>query len=169
MPNHPSRPSFHFNSICMSKAAESLRGNQPQRHSLSAQCLPRATGASSSALGESESESLYRSPMGGEGSSYSNSVENAKTHRGTVTHSWANKYHRENHDPPANWNQNMDFFPIHHGHKADSPTKSQWCSFPLLQNGYLEVWYGLWYHREKKMGWNSMGLRGALSRRQAWI
>lgn len=124
MPNHPSRLSFHFNSICMSKAAESLRGNQPQQHSLSAQCLPRAAGASSSALGESKSESLYRSPMGGEESSYSNSVENAKTHRGTVTHSWANKYHRENHDPLANWNQNMDFFPIHHGYKADSPPKA---------------------------------------------
>lgn len=36
MPNCPSRPSLHFNSICMSKAAKSLRGNQPQRHSLSA-------------------------------------------------------------------------------------------------------------------------------------
>lgn len=86
--NCPSKPSLHFNSICMSKAAESLRGNQPQRHSLSA-------AEASSAFGESESESHYRSPMGGEESSYSNSVENASTHRGTVTHSWDNKYHRE--------------------------------------------------------------------------
>lgn len=111
MPNCPSRPSLHFNSICMSKAAESLRGNQPRRRSLGAQCLPRAAEASQSAFGESESESLYRSPMGGEESSYSNSVENASAHRGTVPHSWANKYHRETHHPPANWDQSMDFFP----------------------------------------------------------
>lgn len=66
MPNCPSRPSLYFSSICMSKAAESLRSNQPQRHSLSAQYLPGAAEASS-AFRESESESLYRSPMGGGG------------------------------------------------------------------------------------------------------
>lgn len=92
MPHCPSRPPLHFNSICMSKAAESLRGNQPQRHRLRAQCLTGAT-EGSSAYGESESHSLYRSPMGGEESSYSNSVENACTHGGSVTHSWDNKYH----------------------------------------------------------------------------
>lgn len=56
----------------------------------------------------------------GEESSYSNLVENASTHRGNVTHSWDNKYHRETHDPPANWVQCMDFFPIHCCHQADS-------------------------------------------------
>lgn len=94
----------------MSKAAESLKGNQPQQHSLSAEYLPGAAEASS-AFGESESESHYRSPMGGEKSSYSNLVENASTHRGTVTHSWDNKYHRETHDLPAKLDQHMDFFP----------------------------------------------------------
>lgn len=123
MPNCPSRPSLHSSYICMSKAGESLRGNQPQRHSLSAQYLPGAAGASS-AFGESESESLYRSPMGGEESSYSNLVENASTHRGTVTHSWDNKYHRETHDPPANREQCMDFLTIHCCHQAESSLKA---------------------------------------------
>lgn len=121
----------------MSKAAKSLRGNQPQRHSLSAQCLPRAAEASSSAFGESESESLYRSPMGGEKSSYSNSVENASTHRGTVTYSWANKYHMETHDPPANWDQSMDFFPIHRRHQADSPQKANESFRPCFR---MAIW-----------------------------
>ena len=102
MPNCPYRPCLHFNAICMSKAAESLRGNQPQRHSVSARSFPRAAEASSSACGESESESLYRSPMGGEESSYSNSAENTSTHRGTLTYSWYNKCCRETRYPPAN-------------------------------------------------------------------
>lgn len=132
IPNCPSRPSLHFNSICMSKAVESLRGNQPQRHSLSAQCLPGAAEASS-AFGESESESLYRSPMGGEESSYSNSVENASTHRGAVTHSWDNKYHGETHDPPANWDQSLDFFPIYRCHQADSFQKANESLSPFFR------------------------------------
>lgn len=97
----PFRPSRLFNAICMSKPAESLKGNQPQRQSLHAECLSEAAEASS-ALRERESESFYRSPLGREKSSYSNSVENASTHRGTVTHSWDNKHHRETHNPPAN-------------------------------------------------------------------
>lgn len=124
-------------SICMSKAAESLRSNQPQRHSLSAQCLPRAAEASSSAFGESESKSLYRSPMGGEESSYSNSVENASTHRGTVTHSWDNKYHSETHDPSANWDQSMNFVPIHDCHQADSPQKANESLSPCFR---MAIW-----------------------------
>lgn len=97
----PFRPFLLFSSICMSKPAESLKGTQPQRHSLSAECLPEAAEASS-ALGDTESESLYMSPMGRGKSSYSNLVENASTHWGTVTHSWDNKYQREPHKPPAN-------------------------------------------------------------------
>lgn len=119
MPSCPSRPSLYFSPICMSKAAKSLRGNQPQRHSLCAQYLPWAAEASS-AFGESKSESLYSSPMGGDESSYSNLVENASTHRSTVTYSWDNKYNRETHDPPANWDQCMDLFPIRCCHQADS-------------------------------------------------
>ncbi|KAM7380667.1 hypothetical protein PAMP_003945 [Pampus punctatissimus] len=86
---------------CGETAAESLKGNQPQRESLSAQCLPGAAEASSP-FRKSESGSLYRSPMRGDESSYSNSVENASTHRGTVTHIWDNEYYRETHDPAAN-------------------------------------------------------------------
>lgn len=164
MPNCPSRPSLHFNSICMSKAAESLRGNQPQRHSLSAQCIPGAAEASS-AFGESESVSLYRSPMGGEESSYSNLVENASTHRGTVTHIWDNKYHRKTHDPPANWNQSMDSFPIHCCHWADSSQKANESFPPCFRRGYLNVWIsvpcntgcGLQGHREKVDGVKQCG------------
>lgn len=124
-------------SICMSKAAESLRSNQPQWHRLSAQCLPRAAEASSSAFGGSESKSLYRSPMGGEESSYSNSVENASTHRGTVTHSWDNKYHSETHDPSANWDQSMNLVPIHDCHQADSPRKANESLSPCFR---MAIW-----------------------------
>ena len=127
MPKCPSRPSVHFSSICMSKAEESLRGNQPQRHGLRAQHLPGAAEAPS-AFGEGESESPCRFPLGGGESSYSNSVENASTHRGTVTHSWDNKYHRETRDPPANWHQSMDFSAIHRCHQSWVIPKSQWIS-----------------------------------------
>lgn len=101
MPQCPFRPFLHFTSICMSKPAESLKGSQPQQHSLSSKCLPEAAEAPS-APGDRESESLYMSPMGTGKSSFSNLVENASAHWGTITHSWDNKYQRETHKPPAN-------------------------------------------------------------------
>lgn len=143
MPKCPSRLSLHFSSICMSKAAESLKGSQPQQHSLSAEYLPGAAEASS-AFGESESESHYRSPMGGEKSSYSNLVENASTHRGTVTHSWDNKYHRETRDPPAKLDQHTDLFPIHQCHQADSSPNANESLPPCLSRAIWmseSVWH----------------------------
>lgn len=158
MPNCPSRPFLHFNSICMSKAAESLRGNQPQRHSLSAQYLPGAPEASS-AIGESETGSLYRSPMGGEESSSSNSVENASTHWDTVIHIWDNNYHRETHDPPANSNQSMDSFPVHHCHQAGLSQKANE-SLSLALDGAIwmsesvcHVMQDVVYRATGKSGW----------------
>lgn len=130
IPQCPFRPSLHVSAICMSKPAESLKGNQPQRQSLHAECFSEAAEASS-ALGERESESLYRSPLGREKSSYSNSVENASTHRGTVTHSWDNKHHRETHNPPANWNQHMHFLPNPPLPQSYLIPKSQWISSTL--------------------------------------
>lgn len=154
---------------------KSLRGNQPQRHTLRAQCLNGAAEASA-AFGVSESESLYRSPMGGEESSYSNSVGNASTHRGTVTHSWDNKYHGESYDLPANWDQSKDFFPFTVATKLNHPKKPMNVC-PCFRRGHLNVWIsvpcntecGVSDPRGNSMGWNSMGLWDALSGKKAWI
>lgn len=139
MPLRPFRLSLHFSAICMSKPAESLKGNQPQRQSCHAECLPEAAEASS-ALGERESESLYRSPPGREKSSSSNSVENASTHRATVTHSWDNKHHRETHNPPPNWNQHMHFLSNPPLPPSSLISKSKLISSPLPWHNYFSVW-----------------------------
>lgn len=176
IPNCPSGPSLHSKSICMSKAAESLRRNQPQRHSLSAQRLPGAA-AASSAFGGSKSQSLHRSPMGGEESSYSNSMENASTHRGTVTHSWDSKYQRETRHPPANWEQSMDLFlPFTNATKLIHPKKPMnlflcFRGTIWMSESVCHVIQDVVYRTagRKWMGWNSEGLWDAFSGRQASI
>lgn len=63
MPKCPSRPPLHFSSICMSKAAESLKGNQPRRQSLGAEYLPGAAEAPS-AFGEKRITESLQVPYG---------------------------------------------------------------------------------------------------------
>lgn len=124
MPNCPSRPLLHFNSICMSKAAESLRGNQPQRHIVSVfsaslellkhhRSLEKANQRASTGPLWEEKRALIltqcKMPAPTGAPLYTAGII-------CIT--------GRTHDPAAHRDQSMNFLPIHHCHQAESSPKA---------------------------------------------